>query len=700
MKKFPFRPLSSVGIGGYRKSALNLAVGILVGPSLVLAQTTPDASSETSLSQVVITARRVETKLEDVPQRVEIVDAKDIDKTFHGDLTDLLKKSASIDVIQYPGGLSGIGIRGFSPEYNGINRHSALLIDGRPASVDNLATISSGSIERVEVMKGPGSALYGSGAMGGVVNMISRQSRGDIHGQADLSVGQFATTEGKFRVGGNITEAIDFDYAGSLIKAGDFAMGNGESRPSGYTMEGHSIRAGLAINKDWRLNAKWTDWQGRDVEAPGDIAYGLNAQVKKQIATSDRDLRLTGNMGDHALTITAFSGTQYSEQTQVTSTTVSYRPQLPAVYFAGDLRFSGWQVQDAWEWSKNSVLLFGVDTQKVDSFSKTYDLGKPGAPQKGSNSADNQRLSTGFFAENSWTFNAGHSTAYIGIRRDNISNETFDSPFKTGFTPSKSDLSSTNPSAGFKHQLAPGLNLHSTIGTAFIAPNAFVTTGNTKTPRTVGGKVIYDYTVANPNINPEKSLTKDIGIEWGTRDLGVDLTIFDTEVTDRIVSVKTTDTSGGVNNGGVTTTNINGDKASIQGLEFQGHWAISKNYRLTVGGTRYAHNWTLVNRAQVDANIVPELAIKLALDADFGQWSGRLGIRYRGPMKDQDFVNGGGKQIEIAGFAVADLNVRYRIDKAQSVALSIENLGDRYYTEKFGYNMPGRNTRVNYRYEF
>jgi vitamin B12 transporter len=69
-------------------------------------------------------------------------------------------------------------------------------------------------------------------------------------------------------------------------------------------------------------------------------------------------------------------------------------------------------------------------------------------------------------------------------------------------------------------------------------------------------------------------------------------------------------------------------------------------------------------------------------------------------MKDQDFVNGGGKQIEMAAFTVVDLNLRYRVDKTQSVALSIENLGDIFYTEKFGFNMPGRNTRINYRYEF
>ena len=699
MKKYSLTP-SLAACSVFKSSAVSLAIGILASTHLAQAQTAPSESHAMALGPVVVTARRVETKLEDVPQRIEIVDSKDIDKTFHGDLTDLLKKSASVDVIQYPGGLSGIGIRGFSPEYNGINRHSALLIDGRPASVDNVGTVNSGSIERVEIMKGPGSALYGSGAMGGVVNMISRQSKGAVRGQADVSAGSFQTAEAKFRIGGNATESVDFDYAGSIIKAGDFAMGNGESRPSGYTMWGQSLRGGLAINTDWRLNAKWTDWQGRDVLAPGDMAYGLNAQVKKQLATSDRDLRLTGTIGDHALNITVFAGTQLSEQMQVTSTTVAYRPQLPAIYFEGDLRFSGWQIQDAWEWSKDSVLLFGVDTHKVDSFSKNYDLGTTGAPRKGPNSADNQRLSTGVFAESNWTFNAGRSTAYVGVRRDSISNETFDTPYKTGFTPSKSDLTSTNPSAGFKHQLAQGWSLHSTIGTAFIAPNAFVTTGNTKTPRTVGTRVLYDYTIANPNISPEKSVTRDIGVEWGARDFNFDLTVFDTKVTDRIVSVKTTDTSGGVNNGGVTTKNVNGDEASIRGLEFQGHWSAAKNYRLTVGGTRYFHNWTLVNGKQVDTNIVPGLAVKVALDASYGQWSGRLGIRHRGTMKDQDFVNGGGKQIEMAAFTVVDLNLRYRVDKTQSVALSIENLGDNFYTEKFGFNMPGRNTRINYRYEF
>ena len=677
----------------YQKHALVVAIAL----AFPFHQHAWADDQDMTLAPVTVTSRRVETKLDDTPQRIEVIQSKDIDKTIQNDLTDLLKKNASVDVIQYPGALSGIGIRGFRPEFSGINKHTVTLIDGRPISADNLAIINSGSIEQVEVMKGPGSALYGSGAMGGVVSMVSRQSKGDIRGQADLSLGQFDTKEIKFRAGGNITQSIDFDYAGSFINAGDFKMGNGEVRPlTGYEYESHSIRGGLDINKEWRLVGKWTDWQGRDVGSPGDLAYGTNAQARKQMANSDRDLRLTGLMGNHSLRATVFSGDQTSEMTTLTSRTASYRPQLPVLSSATELTFSGWQAQDAWAWSQASVLLFGIDTQKAKSVSRSYDLAVAGVPRKAPGTADNQRLSKGFFAENSWAFNEGNSTAYVGIRRDDITVETLATPYRAGFTPSKTNFTATNPSAGFKHLIAAGWNLHATVGKAFIAPDALYVTGNHATPR----GAIFDYTIGNPSIKPENSLSKDIGVEWSAPGFSVDLTMFDTKVEDKIVAVRTTDTSGGPNNGGVTTTYANAQNGSIQGVELQSRWAFARNYKLTLGGTQYFHNWTKTNGMQVDENNVPKQAIKVALDADFGAWSSRLSARYRGRMKDQDWVNGGGRQVGFDGFTVVDLNVRYRIDKAQSVALSVENLTDRFYTEKFGYNMSGRNARANYRYEF
>ena len=81
---------------------------------------------------VVVTARRVETRVAETPQKIEVVDATDIERSVASDLTDVLKKNAGVDVVQYSGALSGIGIRGFRPQFSGINKRSLLLIDGRP----------------------------------------------------------------------------------------------------------------------------------------------------------------------------------------------------------------------------------------------------------------------------------------------------------------------------------------------------------------------------------------------------------------------------------------------------------------------------------------------------------------------------------------------------------------------------------------
>lgn len=684
----------------YQQCASLFMVAATVFPYARQAQA---ADNETTLSTVVSTARRVETKLDDVPQRVEVISGKDIDKTIQGDLTDLLKKNSSVDVVQYPGALSGIGIRGFRPEYNGINRHTVTLIDGRPISGDNLALINPDSLEQVEVMKGPGSALYGSGAMGGVVSMISRQSKGAIRGQANLSYGQFDTKEIKFRAGGSINKSTDFDYAGSWKKAGDYKLGtsqgegqswSGQVRPyTKYEMENHSIRGGLDFNKDWRIVVKYKVWNGQDVGSPGDVAYGTNAQAEKQMDNTDGDIQLTGRMGSHSMSATVFSGDQEYETKKITSTTASERPQLPAISFMEKLTFSGWQFQDAWAWSQDNVLLVGVDMNKAKQVTRSFDLTKVGSPEKAPGTANNQRISKGIFAENSWTFNKGDSTAYIGVRRDFITTELLDTPLGT-VTPSKTDYIATNPSAGFKHQIANGWNLHGTIGKAFMAPSALQSTGNYETLKS-GSTTKYDRTIGNPSIKPESSLTRDLGVEWSAAGLNIDLTVFDTKVIDKIVAVRTTNETGG------TTTNYaNSDEGSIQGLEFQGRWSLSRNYQLSLGGTRYFHNWYISSGQRVDENNVPRLALKAALDAEHGPWMGRLSLRYRGPFKDQDWVYNAGRQVLQSGFTVADLNVRYRIDKAQSVALSIENIADRYYTEKFGYNMSGRNVRANYRYDF
>ena len=142
----------------YRKQLFTLT-GLALAMSAAFAEETPTGS--VTLESVVVTGRRTESRLEDTPQRIEVIGKTDIETTPVRELTDLLKKNSSVDVIQYPGNSSGIGIRGFRPEYSGINKHSLLLIDGRPAMSTNLSLVNLDQVERIEVLKGPASALYG-----------------------------------------------------------------------------------------------------------------------------------------------------------------------------------------------------------------------------------------------------------------------------------------------------------------------------------------------------------------------------------------------------------------------------------------------------------------------------------------------------------------------------------------------------------
>ena len=182
---------------------------------------------------VVVTARRVETRLAETPQKIEVIDATDIERSVAADLTDVLKKNSGVDVVQYTGALSGVGIRGFRPQISGINKRSLLLVDGRPSGVTNLATLLLDNVERIEVLKGAASSVYGSSAMGGVINVITRQSRGKIGGNARIGAGSFGATELAGRAGGSASSSVDFDATVNVFdQRDDIRMGNGVTRPA------------------------------------------------------------------------------------------------------------------------------------------------------------------------------------------------------------------------------------------------------------------------------------------------------------------------------------------------------------------------------------------------------------------------------------------------------------------------------------
>jgi vitamin B12 transporter len=152
-----------------------------------------------------VTVARDTMRRDALPRRIEVITATDIARTAAEDVAQLLKKQVAVDVIEFPGLLAGIGMRGFRPQFSGINQRTLVLIDGRPAGASNLAMLDVRGVERVEVLKGPASSLYGSNAMGGVVNLVTRRSAAPSARPRRSATAAGTRARARSAAGGNLT---------------------------------------------------------------------------------------------------------------------------------------------------------------------------------------------------------------------------------------------------------------------------------------------------------------------------------------------------------------------------------------------------------------------------------------------------------------------------------------------------------------
>ena len=160
----------------FQPTALVGAIAIAMGFS-VSAQANTDSSVNASLETLVVTASRSEEKIKDVPARINVIDQKTIEKNPTLNLSDLIQKDASI-YIKQSGGIGQVPeiyLRGtYQP-------HTLVLKDGaRLNNQNHYSPLFSGFIDtndaqQIEILKGPASVQYGSDAIGGVIQLISKK---------------------------------------------------------------------------------------------------------------------------------------------------------------------------------------------------------------------------------------------------------------------------------------------------------------------------------------------------------------------------------------------------------------------------------------------------------------------------------------------------------------------------------------------
>nr|WP_320012533.1 TonB-dependent receptor [uncultured Desulfobulbus sp.] len=683
--------------GVKRFDRLALVMLLSLGPALLATDAGATGTEKNAVKEkadeMVVTATRSAEDILTIPTKIEVIDSHDIEMTAGTMLTEQLKKSSSLSVIEYPGALAGIGIRGFRPEFSGITKHSLILLNGRPIGATNLATVLTDNVERIEVLKGPASSLYGAEAMGGVVNVITKKSTGELGGKVEAGLGSYSTNFQKMSAGGAIiADRLDFDIAvgrheqADNLKTGD----NGEERANtSYKTSNGSIRIGGNFGADWRADLSANMYQGRDIETPGDVAYGDVRSGRKDIDNNGVDFKIGGGLGaNNEVGLTLYHTEEEAENYSNYSggaTVPTYRS------YDSETTWDGVQLQDIYTWGSHKFIL-GFDYQYIEKQSRSYTT--TGA-RKAPSSPDEGRTNLAGYLETVWKFCDNRLTFTGGGRYDTFEVETLATPYKTGFTPTTEDFSTFSPRVGANYLFDSGIRLHATAGQAFVPPSAFQLAGYSES--IVGGATMI--TQGNSNLDPETSTTWDIGIgyelpAWG---FSLDVTYFDTTVDDRITTSQT----------GNLKTYINALGSDIQGMEstlsfdlaVPMQWASSLKFYINATHIFTAEE-ELVGGAMQDIHNVADYTYNYGVEYDNGSIDSRLHFRTVGPMRDTDWVTAGYPEIEYPKFTVVDLVAGYNFLEHHRLELTVDNIFDKDYYEKKGYPKPGRSFFVSYSYTF
>lgn len=234
-----------------RHTALSLAL-LCALPLSAAAQ-----DSAATLPVTVVTATRTEQPLVDLVADVTVIDSAQIERSGASALADVLSQLPGLELVRNggPGGSSSLYIRGAE------TRFTAVYVDG--VRVDSQSTggaswesIPLAQIDRIEVLRGPASAVYGSDAMGGVVQIFTRKGEGPFKPYAGVGLASYGSSQGEAGFSGR-SGALDYALGVAAERSSGF-----NARPvtdynpddDGYRSQSGSARLGWQLNDAHRLD--------------------------------------------------------------------------------------------------------------------------------------------------------------------------------------------------------------------------------------------------------------------------------------------------------------------------------------------------------------------------------------------------------------------------------------------------------------
>lgn len=643
-----------------------------------------------SLNDVVVTASRVNEQVNEVALKMVIIDQDDIRLSNATRVDQLLIEQNIGHMHAYPGALTQVSIRGSrsSSQSAGFSSPILLLMDGRRAGTSNLARIPVSLIERIEVVKGASSAVYGAEAMAGVVNIVTKRGRGDISATLLAEAGSASSMNLKAEVQG-VAQGFDFyGLIGRDDQRADYRDGSGDvyentqhrGRESfvnlGYSIGEHRLGASVLTLDSWHTG-----------QPSGQAFPDLDDFANRDLRSFD--IRYDGGLAASGL---EWSLRYYQVDDRDTSVDPSEKYGYRDSNFYTDTE--GAQAQLSWH-AGVSRLTVGIDWDQQEARNSQDPAGKP----YGVN-ADYQRR--GFFIAEKLSLWSDRLLFNLGLRYDQHRVETKKTQGYTTLRTADGDISEWCPRAGVVFVATQNLRIKASVGRGILLPTAaelagdFISSGwyqdNTGTWQSYSLHYL-----GNDDLDPEQSWTYELGADYSRDTWSVNGSVFHTDYDDKIETDSYYDSVLGES----VSSYKNIDGASISGIE------LDLNADL---GPLLHCSWSIEPFASLtylfeleDETTNSDLLYVSDTQARFGfktrstnDFSAQIIGIYHGPQDIQNWNKLGGPLEEKGGFTVWNLKLaqsfplKWREGMVLTISAGVENLFEKQYDYVNDYSMPGR----------
>jgi len=633
-----------------------------------VAQETRDT---TYLEPVVITANRIPTARPSIVAGVSVLEGDMLRSLGVKQVLEALRMMPGLDIAQTGsfGGSTSLFLRGGESDYVKV------LVDGVPVNdpggAFDFAHLTTENVERIEMVRGPSSVLYGSDAVSGVVQIFTRTGSGPPKAEVGVSAGTYSSLVVDGGVSGS-TNAVDYSFSFSRSTTEGFYAFNNDY--NNMTLSGNvrvepdeRTRAAIAVRYTDAEYHYPTDGVGQVVD---ENSFSLQDRL---VGSLDLSRFFTDRLEGQLLLALNQTDGSMDDQADGPADTLGFFgfKSLQAVERrSADLRAN-------FHINSSSVVTAGVQAEAESERSFNESMSQYG------NSTGSQEASRGsqaYYAQlqavpvEGLAFNAG-------VRVDD--NDTFGTFFTYR--------------GGATYRFATGTRLRAAVGKAFKEPTFFENFANSA------------YVVGNPNLDPERSRSWEVGAEQtflqGRAFVGV--TYFDQQFRDLVQYNPMPPNPGDPNYFNVAA-------ADASGLEFEARAMVS-NMELDGSYTRLT---TEVTDAGFDEGpgagfVAGERMLRrptdaFSLGARYVTEQATLGVHLRhvGNRDDRDFSTYPATPVTLASYTKVDLSTAWTVGSVSdrlpdlTVTTRISNLFDGEYQEVFGFPARGRTVMVGGRVGF